>query len=82
MLFSLAAVDRATVRVPHPATDHALGISDLARAKAFYGQLGWRGQEVQETACIQAGGLAVVLRGQPRHALPADVYATVRTIAA
>ncbi|MGW2623118.1 VOC family protein [Micromonospora taraxaci] len=104
-----------------------LGVSALARARAFYEQLGWRGQEVQETVFIQAGGPAVVLWGrdkladdagiadpgtdgfggmalaqnvrsreevdeviatasrvlwQRRHALPADVYATARTIAA
>ncbi|MGE3076225.1 MAG: VOC family protein [Dehalococcoidia bacterium] len=37
------------------------GVSDLARAKAFYEALGWRGQEVEETVFIQAGGLALVL---------------------
>src|SRR4051794_4112844 len=40
-----------------------LGVHDLARAKAFYEQLGWRGQEVEETVFFQAGGLAVVLWG-------------------
>ncbi|MEW2136512.1 VOC family protein [Streptomyces sp. NPDC005409] len=38
-----------------------LGVSDLARAKAFYEALGWRGQEVQATVFFQAGGLALVL---------------------
>lgn len=38
-----------------------LGVSDLARALAFYEALGWRGQVVEETAFFQAGGLAVVL---------------------
>jgi catechol 2,3-dioxygenase-like lactoylglutathione lyase family enzyme len=38
-----------------------LGTADLARAKAFYEALGWRGQEVQETVFFQAGGLAIVL---------------------
>ncbi|MFI6929717.1 VOC family protein [Streptomyces sp. NPDC050287] len=38
-----------------------LGVSDLARAKAFYEALGWRGQEVQETVFFQAGGLGLVL---------------------
>ena len=38
-----------------------LGVADLARAKAFYEQLGWRGQEVQETVFVQAGALALVL---------------------
>ncbi|MFG3578200.1 VOC family protein [Micromonospora chersina] len=38
-----------------------LGVADLARARAFYERLGWRGQEVEETVFFQAGGLAVVL---------------------
>lgn len=38
-----------------------LGVSDLARAKAFYEALGWRGQEIEETVFFQAGGLGLVL---------------------
>ena len=38
-----------------------LGVSDLARSKAFYEALGWRGQEVAETVFFQAGGLGLVL---------------------
>jgi predicted lactoylglutathione lyase len=38
-----------------------LGVADLGRAKAFYERLGWRGQEVQETVFVQAGGIAIVL---------------------
>jgi predicted lactoylglutathione lyase len=45
-----------------------LGVADVARAKAFYEQLGWRGQEVEETVFIQAGGLAVVLWGRDKLA--------------
>lgn len=47
-----------------------LGVSDLARARAFYERLGWRGQEVQETVFMQAGGMVLVLWG--RDALAAD----------
>lgn len=47
-----------------------LGVADLPRAKAFYAQLGWVGQEVQETVFFQAGGVAVVLWG--REKLAAD----------
>jgi predicted lactoylglutathione lyase len=47
-----------------------LGVSDLARSKAFYEALGWRGQEVQETVFFQAGGLGLVLWG--REKLAAD----------
>lgn len=38
-----------------------LGVDDLHRSRTFYEQLGWRGQEVQETVFFQAGGLALVL---------------------
>ena len=38
-----------------------LGVSDLARARAFYEALGWRGQEVEETVFFQAGPLVLVL---------------------
>jgi shikimate kinase len=38
-----------------------LAVDDLRRARACYEQLGWRGQEVQETVVFQAGGIAVVL---------------------
>ncbi len=47
-----------------------LGITDLARARAFYESLGWQGQEVEETVFFQAGGLAVVLWS--REKLAAD----------
>ena len=47
-----------------------LGVHDLARARAFYEQLGWRGQEVEETVFFQAGGMALVLWG--RDELAAD----------
>lgn len=38
-----------------------LGVADVRRAHAFYGQLGWKGQEVEETVFFQAGGIALVL---------------------
>ncbi len=38
-----------------------LGVRDLARSRRFYEQLGWRGQEVEETVFFQAGQQAVVL---------------------
>ncbi|WP_405733970.1 VOC family protein [Streptomyces sp. NBC_00028] len=45
-----------------------LGVSDLARSKAFYEALGWQGQEVQETVFFQAGGLGLVLWGRDKLA--------------
>ena len=47
-----------------------LGVTDLARARAFYERLGWRGQEVEQTVFFQAGGIAVVLWA--RDSLAAD----------
>jgi uncharacterized glyoxalase superfamily protein PhnB len=38
-----------------------LGVGDLGRARSFYEELGWRGQEVEETVFLQAGGSALVL---------------------
>lgn len=48
-----------------------LGVADLARSRAFYEGLGWRGQTVEETVFFQTGGVAVVLWG--RAALAADM---------
>ena len=50
-----------------------LGVDDLARARAFYEQLGWRGQEVAQTVFFQAGGMAVVLWGRELLANDAGV---------
>ncbi len=52
-----------------------LGVSDLARAKAFYERLGWSGQELEETVFVQAGGLALVLWGRDRLAADCGVPA-------
>jgi uncharacterized protein len=50
-----------------------LGVADLARSRAFYEALGWRGQEVQETVFFQAGGLALVLWGRDKLAADSGV---------
>lgn len=50
-----------------------LGVADLARARAFYEALGWRGQETQDTVFFQAGGLAVVLWGRDKLAADSGV---------
>ena len=50
-----------------------LGVRDLARSRAFYEQLGWRGQEVEETVFFQAGGQAVVLWGRAKVAADAGI---------
>jgi len=45
-----------------------LGVADVDRAKAFYEELGWRGQEVEKTVFFQTGGMAVVLWGREKLA--------------
>ena len=50
-----------------------LGVAELARSRAFYETLGWRGQEVEETYFVQAGGSAVVLWSRTRLANDANV---------
>jgi uncharacterized glyoxalase superfamily protein PhnB len=45
-----------------------LGVDDLRRARRFYEALGWEGQEVEETAFFQAGGMALVLWGREKLA--------------
>lgn len=50
-----------------------LGVADLERSRAFYEELGWRGQTVAETTFYQAGGMAVVLWGRPHLAADAGV---------
>lgn len=50
-----------------------LAVDDLGRARSFYEQLGWRGQEVEETVFFQAGGLGVVLWGRAKVADDAGV---------
>jgi uncharacterized protein len=52
-----------------------LGVADVSRAKAFHDELGWSGQEVEETVFFQAGGIAVVLWGREKLAEDAGVGA-------
>ena len=47
-----------------------LGVADVGRARTFYEQLGWRGQEVEETVFFQAGAMALILWA--RHKLAGD----------
>ncbi|MGI5525686.1 VOC family protein [Micromonospora sp. CA-259024] len=50
-----------------------LGVNDVPRAKAFYEHLGWRGQEVEETVFLQAGGVALVLWARDKLAADAGI---------
>jgi uncharacterized protein len=50
-----------------------LGVADLERSRSFYEQLGWRGQEVEETVFFQAGGQALVLWGRDKVAADAGI---------
>ncbi len=51
-----------------------LGVDDVARSRAFYEAMGWRGQQAQGTVFFQAGGMAIVLWG--RDALANDAGAS------
>ncbi len=53
-----------------------LGVADLSRAREFYEQLGWRGQEVEETVFFRAGGIVLVLWGRDKLADDSGVEAT------
>ncbi len=50
-----------------------LGVTDLHRARRFYEELGWRGQEVEETVFFQAGGQVLVLWGREKLAADSGV---------
>ena len=50
-----------------------LGVADVGRARTFYEQLGWQGQEVEETVFFQAGGVVLVLWGRDKLALDSGV---------
>jgi uncharacterized protein len=50
-----------------------LGVADLPRSKAFYEQLGWTGQETDETVFMQAGGSALVLWSRAKLAADSGV---------
>jgi len=50
-----------------------LGVGDLARARAFYERLGWRGQEVEETVFFQAGAMAFILWARGKLAADSGV---------
>lgn len=50
-----------------------LGVHDLERSRRFYGQLGWDGQQTQETVFFQAGGQAVVLWSREKLAADAGI---------
>src|SRR5215471_17112537 len=45
-----------------------LGVDDLERSRSFYEALGWKGQEVEQTAFYQAGGSVLVLWGRDKLA--------------
>ena len=45
-----------------------LGVLDVSRSRAFYGQLGWQGQEIEQTVFFRAGGVVLVLWGRDKLA--------------
>lgn len=50
-----------------------LGVRDLLLARRFYEELGWHGQEVEQTVFFQAGGQAVVLWSRDKLAADSGV---------
>ncbi len=50
-----------------------LGVADLHRSRSFYEQLGWQGQEVEETVFFQAGGQVLVLWSRDKVAADAGI---------
>jgi len=52
-----------------------LGVADVECGRRFYEQLGWRGQTVQKTVFLQAGGMALVLWGREELARDTGVPA-------
>lgn len=53
-----------------------LGVDDVSRARGFYERLGWRGQEVEETVFLQAGGSALVLWSREKLAADSGITDT------
>lgn len=53
-----------------------LGVGDLGRARRFCEQLGWRGQQVEETVFFQAGTIGIVLWGRDKLAADSGVEDT------
>jgi predicted lactoylglutathione lyase len=51
-----------------------LGVADVKRSRAFYEQLGWQGQEVEETVLFQVGGIALVLWARDKLALDCGLH--------
>lgn len=50
-----------------------LGVADVARARHFYEQLGWSGQEMDETVFFRAGCVVLVLWGRDKLAADSGV---------
>jgi predicted lactoylglutathione lyase len=50
-----------------------LGVADLNRSRSFYEQLGWRGQEVEQTVFFQAGCIVVTLWSREKLAQDAGL---------
>jgi predicted lactoylglutathione lyase len=50
-----------------------LGVDDLKCSRTFYEQMGWRGQELEETVFFQLGCMALVLWGRNKLALDCGV---------
>jgi predicted lactoylglutathione lyase len=50
-----------------------LGVADVRRSRTFYEDLGWHGQEAEETVFFQTGGAVIVLWGRDKLAADSGV---------
>jgi predicted lactoylglutathione lyase len=50
-----------------------LGVSDVNRSRRFYEELGWQGQEMEQTVFFQAGCLVLTLWSREKLALDSGI---------
>src|SRR5260370_26131277 len=51
----------------------SLGVSDVNRSRRFYEELGWQGQEIEQTVFFQAGCLVLTLWSREKLALDSGI---------
>jgi uncharacterized protein len=50
-----------------------LGVADVSTSRRFYEQLGWHGQEIEQTVFFQAGCVVLTLWGREKLALDSGI---------
>jgi predicted lactoylglutathione lyase len=56
-----------------------LGVADVSSSRRFYEQLGWHGQELEQTVFFQAGCMVLTLWGREKLALDSGIEHDVGT---